>query len=270
MTGMTDLDPTVFQPLGLSSYGARAYVALATRGPGTAHEVAAEAGLPRQRVYDVLEALADQGLVARTSGGRAYRYQALDPEQAVALLVGTCRERLTEHAETAGKTAARLRTSWLATKDTPAPQRSEGGVTVAGLGQWQHLATRQVLATNRPPFDRAPEPSWLTRVEHLTRAGGTVRCIYHSDILTTPTQLAHAHRYAEAGEQARTTEHVEARMILTDGRTALLRLSAIHPQEPHDRGALRIDQRDAVAHLETEFEKQWASAIPLPQPYRRQ
>ncbi|NOZ88332.1 MAG: hypothetical protein GXO15_00200, partial [Crenarchaeota archaeon] len=50
--------------LGLSGYEARAYLAL-LRGARRAREVAREAGIPPQRVYDVLGRLEQRGLAVR-------------------------------------------------------------------------------------------------------------------------------------------------------------------------------------------------------------
>ncbi|MGH7539935.1 MAG: helix-turn-helix domain-containing protein, partial [Gemmatimonadota bacterium] len=48
------------QRLGLTSYEARAYLALLRRDSSTAAETARLAGLPRQRVYDVLSSLVEK------------------------------------------------------------------------------------------------------------------------------------------------------------------------------------------------------------------
>ena len=45
--------------LGLTIYEAKAYLALIRRGSSTAAEVARLAGVPRQRIYDVLASLVD-------------------------------------------------------------------------------------------------------------------------------------------------------------------------------------------------------------------
>ena len=47
--------------LGLTTYEARAYVALLGRDSFTAAQVSRQAGLPRQRIYDVLGSLVEKG-----------------------------------------------------------------------------------------------------------------------------------------------------------------------------------------------------------------
>src|SRR3979411_2769383 len=77
--------------LGLTSYEARAYVALTGRDSFTAAQVARLAGLPRQRIYDVLSSLVQKGLaVARP--GSVVKYAATDPALAIDRLVGDPRQ----------------------------------------------------------------------------------------------------------------------------------------------------------------------------------
>jgi sugar-specific transcriptional regulator TrmB len=70
---MTDVVDHLMR-LGLTEYEARAYVATVTLGEGTIKEISAESGVPRSRAYDVMERLAERGLVeAGSSSPRCYR-----------------------------------------------------------------------------------------------------------------------------------------------------------------------------------------------------
>jgi HTH-type transcriptional regulator, sugar sensing transcriptional regulator len=50
--------------LGLTNYEAKVYLALTRRGSSTAAETARVAGIPRQRIYDVLSSLVTRGLAS--------------------------------------------------------------------------------------------------------------------------------------------------------------------------------------------------------------
>ncbi len=54
--------------LGLTTYEARAYVTLVRRDSFTAAQIARTAGLPRQRIYDVLASLVEKGLASARPG----------------------------------------------------------------------------------------------------------------------------------------------------------------------------------------------------------
>ena len=57
-----DLIPSL-QRLGFTDYEAKAYVALSSRYPATAYEVAKVSGLPRANVYSVLRTLELKGAI---------------------------------------------------------------------------------------------------------------------------------------------------------------------------------------------------------------
>ncbi|HCR12175.1 MAG TPA: helix-turn-helix domain-containing protein, partial [Solidesulfovibrio sp.] len=79
------LDPQELVALGLTRYEAAAYASLLERPELAPAAVAARAGIPRQRVYDVLASLAAKGLcLAREDETRTFR--AADPATALELL----------------------------------------------------------------------------------------------------------------------------------------------------------------------------------------
>src|SRR6266496_3311665 len=79
--------------LGLTSYEARAYAALVRRDSFSAAQVARQSGLPRQRIYDVLETLVQKGLASSRPGPHA-KYAAVAPEVAVERLLAARRAEL--------------------------------------------------------------------------------------------------------------------------------------------------------------------------------
>src|SRR5436305_11931375 len=81
--------------LGLTGYEASAYLALTRRGQATGAEVARLARLPRQRIYDVLDALVAHGLVTVTPG-RPARYAAAPPDEALGQLLAQRRASLAQ------------------------------------------------------------------------------------------------------------------------------------------------------------------------------
>src|SRR5918998_544079 len=81
--------------LGLTSYEAKAYLALIRRDSFTAAQVARQAGLPRQRIYDVLGSLVQKGL-ASTRPGSVVKYAATAPDLAVERLIEAHRQDLQE------------------------------------------------------------------------------------------------------------------------------------------------------------------------------
>ena len=70
--------------LGLTEYEARIYLALLAEAPLSGYAVARESGVPRSKVYEVLEGLVRQGIVIASHGGSTL-YAALPPVELIAL-----------------------------------------------------------------------------------------------------------------------------------------------------------------------------------------
>ncbi|MDD1755519.1 MAG: helix-turn-helix domain-containing protein [Methanomassiliicoccales archaeon] len=81
--------------LGLTEYEARAYVAMVTIGEGGITEISQQSGMPRSRVYDIMERLAKKGFV-EVGGMKPLRYRAVDPDKVTSQI----RAELTRTADT--------------------------------------------------------------------------------------------------------------------------------------------------------------------------
>ncbi|MYT21389.1 TrmB family transcriptional regulator, partial [Streptomyces sp. SID7760] len=97
--------------LGLSGYEARVYPALVRRESYTAAEAARAADVPRQRVYDVLDALVRRRLAVQRPG-RVAAISAVAPELALARLMALQRESLERLNATSAALATALLPVW--------------------------------------------------------------------------------------------------------------------------------------------------------------
>lgn len=78
---MTDVIDHLIR-LGLNEYEAKAYLAVVALGEGTIKEISEESGVPRSRAYDIMERLAEKGLVKVGNTNPRY-YKANDPRKAM-------------------------------------------------------------------------------------------------------------------------------------------------------------------------------------------
>ena len=109
------------EDLGLTEYQARCFVCLLRIGRATAREVSQTADVPRSRVYDLADALADRGLVV-TYDTTPRTFQAASPETALETLERDHHERIEFAAEALGEVE----------RIEPTRPTREGGTTVTG------------------------------------------------------------------------------------------------------------------------------------------
>ncbi|MDW8045393.1 MAG: helix-turn-helix domain-containing protein [Nitrososphaerota archaeon] len=74
------------QQMGMSGYEAQVYVAALKIGPSTAAQLARHTKVPRQRIYDVLDSLANKGIVTVTMS-KPKIYSVVAPRRCINLLM---------------------------------------------------------------------------------------------------------------------------------------------------------------------------------------
>lgn len=85
--------------LGLTEYGAKAYIGLVKSGPTTARDLSEISGVPHSRIYDILSKLENRGWIESQSG-RPTRYRAKSPSEVIRLHKIRQEEKLKEASET--------------------------------------------------------------------------------------------------------------------------------------------------------------------------
>jgi hypothetical protein len=252
--------------LGLARYEAQVYLALIRRESYTAAEVAREAGVPRQRVYDVLDALVRRRL-AVIRPGRVTAFSAVAPELATTRLMALQRESLERLEQVSSALAAALLPLWSdgRTKTDPLDYIEvlrDPKVIAERFADIQEQARRELLSFCQRPFV-APvsNTEGIAAVRRLRRAGGRARAIYTHDALDDPDVLQHVRRFSEAGEEARFTAELPLKLIIADASLVLCDM----PDPVAGTGAttaLYIEHPALANCLQLAFHSVWDCAEP--------
>ena len=214
-----DASPTIERMvrLGLTTYEARAYVALVKRDSFTAAQVSRQAGLPRQRIYDVLGSLVQKGL-ASARPGHVVKYAALAPEQAIARLIALRRSEFVARERDAAELVARLTPEYVAGQTHTDPLeyievlRDRGAINER-FAEIQANVQKEILVFTKPPYATPPQEN-VEGIE-VTRTH-SARSVYELSILEDKATAAGVQRFIEAGEEARFSEHVPLKLAIID------------------------------------------------------
>jgi len=258
--------------LGLTRYEAKAYLALIHRESFAASELATEAGIPRQRIYDVLNTLTSRGLV-RDWPGPVTRYTAIDPQAAVDRLLSVQRQALAGLESESVTLGGQLRETWLSGRAETAPLDyvevvRDPGLLGARFLDLQAEAERELLTFSKAPYAIASNEVGLTATRRIVAAGGTCRCIYEPDIFASPDVLAETLQFIQAGEQARVIDELPMKLCLADGQRALFALT-----DPI-AGALTstnilVEHPALATSLQLTFDTVWQRSEPFEQAMRQ-
>lgn len=257
-------DPTSLQSLGLNGYEASAYVALTRRGRATGAEVARLAGVPRQRIYDVLDGLVGRGL-ATVEPGRPAHYTAVAPDTAIGLLVDTQRAALAELEEAAARAVALLTPAYREGR-TATDALSyievlrESGAIAKRFDELQAAAQTELLIFTKPPYAVKPAEN-VGGVDLLSR-GVVARSIYERSVYDDPGVVEAVRRFVEAGEQARVVDHLPLKLVVIDERVTLFTM-----EDPvagvTDLTIMIVEHPGFAGLLKLAFERAWEAGDPF-------
>lgn len=212
--------------LGLSRYEALVYLALVRRESYTAAEAARAAQVPRQRVYDVLDALVRRQL-AVPRPGRVTAFSAVAPDLALARLMARQRQSLERLDQVSGALALALAPLWSDGRTHTDPLDyievlRDPRAIAERFARIQEQAAHELLSFCKPPFVAPPaNDEGIEAVRRLRRAGGTARAVYTHDALGDAEVLENVRRFAAAGEESRFAPRLPLKLVVADASLVL-------------------------------------------------
>ncbi len=203
--------------LGLTTYEAKAYLALIRRDSSSASEVARVARLPRQRIYDVLASLTQKGL-ATTHPGSPAAYGATAPEAAVSRLLASHRQELASLERQAETMVEHLTPAYREGQTFTDPLEyievlRDPRTITERFNELQGNVKREILVFTRPPYALTPAQN----VEGLRLlAEHTAKGVYEFSLFDDTNDVDAVRRFIEAGEQARFVAELPLKLAIID------------------------------------------------------
>ncbi|ELZ38491.1 TrmB family transcriptional regulator [Halorubrum distributum] len=262
---MTDLGE-----LGLSSYEEKVYRTLLVTGAATATDVSDASGVPKGRIYDVLNSLKSRQLV---------HTQAVDPTRYVAEQPSTVVDRLL------AERTAELQQEWARYRDVANSVRSnllptlpaDGSIWLGTLGSEEmqtaleehtRTATHSVHATVGPPYESAPWKPLKQEVNAFfdgAQPDVSVSLLVSEQVLeTVPETLFDVPEEHAAEVRIRVLPEIPVSFDVID--QTITTIDIPHPQMSADRiGVVAVNDSNVVDEFERQFQELWDEGVPLPE-----
>lgn len=253
--------------LGLTSYEAKAYLALIRRDSSTAAQVARLSGLPRQRVYDVLSSLVEKGL-ASGRPGRVVKYGATAPDLALERLVDRRREELADMERETSAMIAELAPQFRAGQAHTDPLeyievlRDRQAINER-FDELQAGIEREILVFTKPPYATPPQEE-IVGLE-VTRAH-EARSVYEFSVFDDPDVTEGVRRFIEAGEMARFVPELPLKLVIIDERTVMFGMEDPVAGES-DLTIMVVEHPSLAGVLKIAFNTVWEQGLTFEQGY---
>jgi sugar-specific transcriptional regulator TrmB len=251
--------------LGLTTYEAKAYLALIRRDSYTAAQVARQAGLPRQRIYDVLGSLVEKGL-ASARPGDVVKYAATPPEVAIAHLLQTHRHDLQSLERDALEMVALMTPAFEAGRSHTDPLeyievlRDDRAINER-FAQLQASVKREILVFTKPPYAMPPQEN----VEGLAVSREhTARSMYEFSAFNDPAFIRGVQTFIDAGEEARFVAELPLKLVIIDETIVMFGMQ--DPVEGSSDLTIVVVEHPSLAQtLKLSFEATWATGLTFEQ-----
>jgi sugar-specific transcriptional regulator TrmB len=247
--------------LGLTTYEARAYTALIGRQSFTAAQVSRIAGLPRQRIYDVLGSLVEKGL-ASTRPGSVVKYAAVAPALAIERLIAAHRSQLASLEREATSLVDELGPRFHAGQTHSDPLEyievlRDSGAINERFAELQASVKREILVFTKAPYATPPQEN----VEGLevTRTH-VARSVYESAVFDDPATAAGVKRFIEAGEEARFVDELPLKLVIID-ETIVMFGMADPVGGGNDLTIMVVEHASLASVLKVAFNAVWAEGL---------
>jgi sugar-specific transcriptional regulator TrmB len=255
--------------LGLTTYEARAYATLVRRDSFTAAQIARTAGLPRQRIYDVLASLVEKGL-ASARPGTVVKYAALAPDLAVERLVAGRRAAMTALERDAAEVIGRLGPEFQDGRVHSDPLeyievlRDRGAINER-FTELQASVKNEILVFTKPPYATPPQEN----VDGIEVARSHVaRSVYEFDVLDNDAMARGIKRFIDAGEEARFVEHIPLKLAIIDEATVMFGMQS--PMAGEEDLTIMVVEHPALAQtLKLAFNRVWDRGLELDEAMER-
>lgn len=254
--------------LGLSSYEEKVYRTLLVTGAVTAAELSDTSGVPKGRIYDVLNGLEARKLIWRQSSD-PNRYVAVQPETVVDRLLAERAYELKQEWDRYREKAETVRSNLLPTPPT------ESSFWLGSLGSdemstalQQHMQTAEnvVQSAVGPPYEEATWETLQSEVEGFfegANADLSVDLLFSEEAVTVlPDRFPHLIENQSADITVRTIPEIALSFDIVDNVETTI--DVLHPVSGKDRiGVIGIKDSQVVSEFEQYFQQLWTNAVPL-------
>ena len=251
---------------GLGQGEARCYVGMLAQRAFKVSEVAAEAGLPRSRAYELIRSLVRFGLCTEVAGSGFARFRAVPPNEAIGRLEAS-------KAEQARRRDLALNALTQALAARAGPPAGAGEEPLEMLRRREQLltvmsaevcrATEEVLVIVNTSW----EPTDCPGIRDRLAAGVRFRTIFDRGSLDHQPHRDWVAAFAgEPGFQVRVVDRVETLYLLVDRHVVLLNLTVPGSEAPGSHTESLLMRHAGLGQiLHDAFQRTWRHGVPFEQ-----
>ncbi len=247
--------------VGLLPREAKIYLALLTKNSFTATEIAKISGIPRQKIYEILDNIIKKGICVEKVG-KIKRYKAVEPESVFRGLIEQYKEKEKAALELSNDLSALHEKN--REKVDPLDYIEVLNDKKQIYRRWMTLqseTTQEILAFTKRPYSALFAKDNKAEIEALNRKIN-IRSIYEYKDIVKDELAKVISLWIDTGEEARIVEELPMKMIIFDEKITMFALNDPISLKPSITTMIIYHPSYAMAQKSL-FESIWEKAIPF-------
>jgi sugar-specific transcriptional regulator TrmB len=258
--------------LGFKEYESKVFLVLLKGIPMSASEIAKDAKIIRNSIYDILKTFVEKGYCNEIETNTILNYQIIDPAVILDKISRECRELCNKKLENLNETFAELQDIYKKeSAKIEAPDKNIQLIRgfnkhrVSKLIELVNNSKKEILGMYSPRRVIVEELS--QDAKKFIKSGGVVKSIYQlsSDSSANEELVKACELFVKAGEEVRLAEFKLPNTFIFDKETVFFNLSSDKAVPKHKQADLIIKNPDFAAHIRDLFNNYWDTALTIEQ-----
>lgn len=256
--------------LGFKEYESKVLIALLSGNPMSASDIAKEASIIRNSIYDILKSFVEKGYCNEIETNTILNYQIIDPAVILDKITSDHKKSFNRKMENLAETFGELQSIYKAeSAKVDAPDKSIQ--LIRGFNK--HRVSRYVELVNSSKKEilgmysprRVVVDELSQDAKEFIKGGGVIRSIYQlSDDDAANAELVKAcELFAKGGEEVRLAEFRVPNITIFDSENVFINLSTEKNVPKHKQADLIIKNPDHAAHMKDLFLYYWSKSQTL-------
>ena len=256
--------------LGFKEYESKVLVVLLSGNPMSASDIAKEAKIIRNSIYDILKSFVEKGYCNEIETNTILNYQVIDPAIILDKITSDYRKSFKKRMESLTETFGELQQIYK-TESTKVEGPDKNIQLIRGFNKHRvakyielvHTSKIEILGLYSPRRVVVEELS--SDAKKFITGGGVVKSIYQlsDDSVLNEELIKACELFAKGGEQVRLSEFKLPNMTVFDAESVFINLSNDKNVPKHKQADLIIKNSDYAEHMKDLFGYYWERSLSL-------
>ena len=258
--------------LGFKEYESKVMLVLLKGTPMSASDIAKEAKIIRNSIYDILKSFVDKGYCNEIETNTILNYQIIDPAIILDKLSRDYKQTFTTRMENLAETFGELQSIYKSEAGkVEGPDRNIQLIRgfnkhrVAKIIELINNSKKEILAMYSPR--RAVNETANQDAKKFIKDGGVIKSIYqlNGDKQSDDELVKACEMFTQTGEEIRFVDFKLTNTFIFDCETVFINLSADNTVPKHKQADLIIQNADFAVHFKDLFNHYWDKSLTIEQ-----